>query len=97
MLEVRDSGISGKGCFATKGIAAGTVIGRFEGEHTTVDGPHVLWLDDDQGLRVTNTLRYLNHADEPNAEFDGDSLEVWTVRPIARDEEITIHYGPEWE
>lgn len=97
MLKVAKSELHGKGCFATRRIATGSVIGRFEGRPTTHDGPHVLWLDDRHGLRVTNDLRYLNHATDANADFDGESLEVWALRPIAKGEEITIHYGPEWE
>lgn len=97
MITAAKSGIDGKGCFAARRIASGTVIGRFEGEPTDTDGPHVLWLDDGRGLRVTNELRYLNHADDPNADFDGETLEVWALRAIAKGEEITIHYGPEWE
>ena len=40
-------------------------------------------------------LRFLNHASKPNAEFDGDRL--YARRVIRKDEEITFHYGEEWE
>jgi SET domain-containing protein len=95
-FAVRRSPIHGRGCFASEPIEAGEVIGRFEGESTTDEGDHVLWLDDDRGLVVTNELRYLNHDPEPNAEFDGETLEVWAVRPVAEGEELTIHYGDDW-
>lgn len=96
MLEVGPSGIHGDGCFATRRIRAGAVIGRFEGEATTIDGPHVLWLGDEEALLVTNDLRFLNHAPDPNAEIDSETLALYALRPIAAGEEITIHYGDDW-
>jgi uncharacterized protein len=94
---VRRSPIHGKGVFAAQPIEAGQTIGYFEGHAVARDGEHVLWLDDGSALEVTNDLRFLNHAAEPNADFDGASLEVWASRPIAPGEEITIHYGEDWE
>lgn len=95
--EVRRSAIHGHGLFATRPIADDETIGYWEGEPTEDDGPHVLWIDDGSALRITNELRFMNHAPEPNAEFDGTTLEVWACRPIASGEEITIHYGEDWE
>nr|WP_242470281.1 SET domain-containing protein [Allochromatium vinosum] len=36
-------------------------------------------------------LRWLNHSDDPNAEFDG--FELYARRTIAVGSEITIDYG----
>lgn len=96
MLQISPSEIHGDGCFATRPVRAGAVIGRFEGDQTSVDGPHVLWLDDDEALLVTNELRFLNHASDPNAVVDNETLELHALRQIAPGEEITIHYGPDW-
>ncbi|HYZ27786.1 MAG TPA: SET domain-containing protein [Thermoleophilaceae bacterium] len=93
MFEVAPSPIHGSGCFATAVIRPGALIGRFEVQPAAGDGPHVLWLDDEP-LLVTNELRYLNHAAEPNAEMD--ELEVRALRRIDPGEEITVHYGPDW-
>jgi hypothetical protein len=93
MFAVRRSRIHGRGCFATERIRARALIGRCECRPAGRNGPHVLWLGDDP-LLVTNDLRYLNHADEPNAVLD--ELEVRALRVIAPGEEITIHYGPDW-
>jgi hypothetical protein len=93
VFRVSPSSIHGHGCFAIRGIAPDSLIGRFEFLPAHGNGPHVLWLDDDP-LLITNGLRFLNHSPEPNAEVD--ELEVRALREIAPGEEITIHYGPDW-
>jgi SET domain-containing protein len=91
------SPIHGSGCFARVPFAAGDHIGTFEGPEVQDDGAHVLWVYDPEAgavaRRGTNLLRWLNHSDEPNAELRG--FDLYARRPIASDEEITIHYnGP---
>lgn len=93
---VAPSSIHGQGCFARIPFAVGDLIGTFEGVAVDEDGPHVLWLYDDEtgvlvGRRGDNLLRWLNHRDQPNAEFDG--FELYACQPISIDDEITIDYG----
>ena len=55
------------------------------------------WLDEDgvqQGLQVSNLLRFLNHSRRPNAEVEG--LELRAIRNIQPGAEILIDYGPDW-
>ena len=89
----------GRGLFARRRLRPGSHIGRFEGRATLRDGEHVLWwLDDEgaeQGLRVSNLLRFLNHSARPNAEVEG--LELHTIRNIQPGAEILIDYGRDWE
>jgi SET domain-containing protein len=73
------------------------LIGRFEGKPVSEDGPHVLWIAGDKGLRITNDLRFLNHSADPNAHTDEATLDLLAQRAIAAGEEITIHYGDEWD
>ena len=59
---------------------------------------HVLWVEGDTegewvGYDGTSVLRFVNHSTNPNAELDGQDL--YALRPIDKDEEITIDYG-EW-
>lgn len=97
-FEVRESAIHGKGLVATCSIAVGSVVGELTGEPTQEDGPHVLWLIEDDGsesgLRGTNDLRFVNHADEANAHFDG--TELIALRNIASGTEITFNYDAAW-
>ncbi len=98
-VEAKRSPIHGKGCFARKLIRKGAFIGSYEGPHTMRDGRYVLWVDDGdgqwRGVRGTNDLRFMNHSSNPTAELDGE--EVYAARTIRKGEEITFHYGEEWE
>ena len=50
---------------------------------------------EERAIRVTNSLRFLNHRRQPNAEIEG--LDLYAVRNIQPGREIHIHYGPDWE
>lgn len=89
---VASSPIHGKGLFASTLIAAGEEIGTIEGEYTTTDGDHVLWLDGDTGIHVTSDLRYINHSDTPNAAYYEDMV-VLALNDIHPGEEITHDYN----
>jgi SET domain-containing protein len=97
-IEVRRSGIHGRGVFARKPLRESQRIGRFEGEPTKRNGVHVLWLADENGaeagIRGRNELRFLNHAHPPNAEFRDDELHA--TRDIEVGAELLIDYGEEW-
>ena len=98
--QVKRSPIHGRGLFAARTIPKGTFLGIYEGERTMRDGCYVLWVenearDDVYGVRGRNSLRFVNHNANPNAEFDGEELH--SLRRIKPGEEITVHYGPEWD
>ena len=98
-VEAQASPIHGTGCFARRQIRKGTFIGSYEGPATMTDDRYVLWVDDGdgvwRGIDGRNELRYLNHSSKPNAAFDGP--ELFALRTIRPGEEITFHYGEEWE
>ena len=98
-LRIGKSPRHGRGVFARQRFQPGRRIGRFEGTPTRHNGPHVLWLVDDdgsaEGLLVTNALRFLNHSSRPNAEIVG--LDLYALRNIQPGTEILIHYGKDWE
>lgn len=89
------SAIEGMGVFAIKAIAAGEYIGEYKGPVTTENDTHVLWVFEEDGTEHArdgkNGLRYLNHSQTPNAEFDG--FELYAMRAIAVGEEIVFDYG----
>ena len=74
-------------------------IATFEGRPTERDGMHVLWVLEWDGTEVgiegRNALRFLNHSSRPNAEFLGPDLHA--TRNIQPGQEITFHYGDEWD
>jgi len=89
---VSDSKIHGKGLFARTDIPKGTVIGTLQGKPCKRDGTHVIWLSETQGFKVSCNLKYINHADKPNACYY-DDLSVVALRDIKAHEEITHDYG----
>ena len=91
---VKDSGIHGKGLFANRCIEEDEVIGSIAYKPTDIDGPYVLWVDD-QGILVECDLKYINHSHEPNACYCED-LNVVALKTINKDEEITHDYGDDW-
>ena len=95
LVFVDDSSIHGKGLFAVQPLLKGQKIGTYDGRMTQEDGMHVLWMEEDDGSWTgcdgTNSLRFLNHSDAPNAEMDG--LECYALEDIGAGEEITIDYG----
>jgi len=97
-FSILPSTIHGEGLFATVFIPAGTHLGRYEGPVVDEDGPHVLWVWDDEdnllGIDGENDLRYVNHSRDPNVEFIGPDL--FALRDIRPGEELTHHYGEDW-
>jgi SET domain-containing protein len=92
------SQIHGTGLFAKVSIAKGDYIGTYEGPVAKRDGTYVLWVFEEKkrpvGRSGRNLLRYLNHQDDGNAEFDG--FDLYALRDIGPNEEITFDYGG-WE
>lgn len=88
------SSIHGKGLFAKVEINQGTFMGTYKGPEAKKNGSHVLWVYEDNGefigRRGLNKLRFLNHCDEPNAEFDG--FDLYSLNTIEPGSEITINY-----
>ena len=91
----KGSGIHGSGLFARGDFKEGDYMGEYDGPDVSENGSHVLWVEDhDEKWKARdgeNLLRYLNHSSAPLAEFIG--FELYAVRDIGIDEEITIDYG----
>ncbi len=89
------STIHGNGLFAKVEISKGEYIGTYEGPTAKRDGTYVLWVYEEGespvGRSGRNLLRYLNHQDDGNAEFDG--FDLYAMRDIEPHEEITFDYG----
>lgn len=96
LTYVATSDIHGKGLFARTQIRKDTYLGTYQGPAAKRNGSHVLWVYEEDGeiigRRGLNKMRYVNHSDNPNAEFDG--FDLFATRPILANEEITIDYDP---
>lgn len=96
LAYVAESAIHGRGLFARRSIDIDEYIGTYDGPATQKDGMHVLWLWNEEtgrweGINGKNEMRFLNHSGNPNADWWGD--ELYAIRPIEADEEITFDYG----
>lgn len=96
LAYVAESPIHGRGLFARADIPRDEYIGTYEGQTARRNGTHVLWLWNEErsrweGIDGKNEMRFLNHSDAPNADWWGD--ELYAIRDIARDDEITFDYG----
>lgn len=91
------SSIHGTGLFAARNIARNEYIGTYWGPQAKRDGTYVLWVYEPDkpehpiGRSGRNLLRFLNHADRPNAAFD--AFDLFAAKAIRAGEEITIDYG----
>lgn len=101
LFYVAESAIHGKGLFAKCTIKKGDYMGTYKGPECydlETGGPHVLWVESEEGVWVgrdgRNILRYMNHHTRPCAEFEG--FDLFALRNINKDSEITIHYGEEF-
>jgi SET domain-containing protein len=93
---VAPSAIHGRGLFAARHLETGQLIGVYDGLEVTEDGVYVLWIEGDTGESWTghdgqNEMRFMNHANAPNAEMDG--LDCYALQDIVAGAEITIDYG----
>ncbi len=98
-IYVKTSRIHGRGLFAARRFPRGSVIGIYEGRRTRRNGRYVLWIPGNNGsatgIAGTGPLRFVNHSRRSNAAFRGPLL--FSLRPIRPHEEITVHYGDEWD
>ena len=95
LYYIKDSGIHGFGLFARSKFKQGDYMGEYDGPDVSENGSHVLWVEEGEEVWLArdgkNLLRYLNHSSKPHAEFIG--FELFAIRDIDLDEEITIDYG----
>ena len=96
LVLIDHSSIHGYGLFAARNLEKGQLIGVYAGPAVVDDGMYVLWVEDSPGgewagYEGHNEMRFMNHADHPNAEMDGLDCYALTYIPIGA--EITIDYG----
>lgn len=93
IFYVANSGIHGKGLFASSFISKNTLIGTIKFKPTQQDGPYSLWSQDMQEcVEVTCDLKYINHSNIPNVAYYDDNTVV-AIQDIQPHTEMTHHYG----
>ena len=106
-VEVKDSGIHGKGIFLTKDVTEGTPIMIIAGEvisgdecerrEDEEDNVYIFWNGDTYiDTAMTDKIKYINHNCDFNCDVldrDESSLLLVAYRDISAGEELTIDYG----
>ena len=104
LFEIRDSGISGKGAFATRKIFKGDRICFMKGEIVSeeeidrrmADGSEVqgdpFQIGEHKFIDLDEEFRSINHSCDPNAFIRGVN-ELVACKNIEEDEEITYDYS----
>ena len=107
MLEVRDSPREGRGLFATRRIKPDRLLmcapvllihpDERDSLEETIIGEYVYeWYEDGTVALPMGVSSFCNHDPEPNAYLylvpDELEVELWSIRPIDKDEEITVDY-----
>ena len=96
MLYKAESDVHGYGLFSDTPIYKGELVGKFSILPAVYNTKFSIWFDDDH-FRATNILKYSNHSSNPNAEVNGDTLELIAISDIPAHSEIFWHYGSEFE
>ena len=112
-FEIRDSGIQGRGAFATRRIRKGTWIVEYTGARITLEvadrvyddsSTHTYLFTVDEHTVIDATegggdARFINHSCRPNCDAWNADGEIWIVaaRDVAVGEELTYDYGLPWE
>lgn len=111
-VSVRKSDIHGKGLFAQRSFKAGEKVGEFKGAPAKREGMHVIFIPVEKkekwsgiirkeggqwwkALKIANEFKFLNHSSRPNCE--AREIEIVALRNIRPGEEMTIHYGDDWD
>ena len=107
-VETRKSRIHGRGVFARRDIPAGTRLIEYVGLPISKKKSDELCLQqnsyvftvsaasDIDGKVSWNPARLMNHSCEPNCEAnvdESDRIWIFSIRSIARAEELTFNYG----
>jgi SET domain-containing protein len=107
-LELRKSRIHGRGVFARRDIPAGTRLIEYVGLPISKKKSAELCLKQNRYLFTVNgaldldgkiswnPARLMNHSCEPNCEAnldEHDRVWIFSIRHIAREEEVTFNYG----
>jgi SET domain-containing protein len=108
-IKVRESGVHGRGVYATRFIPEGTRIIEYTGQRVSWEvaaddenDPHtfIFGLENGEVIDPTidgNDARWINHSCEPNCEAieEDDRIFIYTTRDIEAGEELFYDYALE--
>ena len=104
-VEVRESPIHGRGCFATERIPAKTRVFEYTGRRISeLEANERYWnrpnlylfaLRDGMIIDGIGMASLVNHSCSPNCKAEEEDGRIWyrTLRAVAKDEELTVDYN----
>ena len=108
-IEVRESGVHGRGVYATKPIPKGARIIEYTGRRVLwenvpndPDDPHTFLFGLDNGIEVIdptirgNEARWINHSCDPNCEAieeEDERVFIYALRDLQQGEELFYDYA----
>jgi SET domain-containing protein len=108
-IEVRESGVHGRGVYATRLISEGTRIIEYTGQRVSWESapdddndPHTFNFGLENGKVINaeingNEARWINHSCDPNCEAidEDDRIFIYAMRDIEPGEELFYDYALE--
>src|SRR6266404_4318706 len=108
-IEVRQSGVHGRGVYATQFIPEGARIIEYTGQRVSWEAapdddndPHTFNFGLENGEVINaeiggNDARWINHSCDPNCEAieEDDRIFIYAMRDIERGEELFFDYAME--
>jgi len=108
-IKVRQSGVHGRGVYATQFISEGTRIIEYTGQRVSWEAapdddndPHTFNFGLENGEVINaeiggNDARWINHSCDPNCEAieEGDRIFIYAMRDIEPGEELFYDYAME--
>lgn len=100
-IEVKESGIHGKGIFSTKNLKKGEMVFIVKGKEKdffvksqkdALTGPNWIGIGKNKWIDVAAPAVYLNHSCEPNVGIRGKVIVV-ALKNIKKGEEILLDYS----
>ena len=88
----------GKCLVAVSPLEVGTIVQKYQGdivswEDVSLDEiRYAILISDKKWMIIKTDARYINHSCSPNC-FINDKLEVITVKPVNKGEELTVTYN----
>ncbi len=108
-IEVRESGVHGRGVYASKPISKGARIIEYTGKRVLwenvpndPDDPHTFLFGLDNGIEVIdptirgNEARWINHSCDPNCEAieeEDERIFIYALRDLQQGEELFYDYA----
>ena len=95
---VSGEGTVGASLMALRPIPAGTPFLKIQRpRYTDAPTPQTVQVTRDRHVLSLGVLAYLNHSCKPNVVIDTKTMTCWTVRDIAKGDELTYFYAStEW-